>query len=281
MSLKNQITICVLAVALCRCASPLHVADANGDPTTQLNHLYLDLNAAREAQFDLLDADDFNLALSLAQTAKAQIAEDRPAAVVTTTLDKARAAVARARQQAQTLQDAAQPVLNARSAALRAGIKDLPGGAAGLQRQDSAFRSLLPEVSSGKRGGPVRLMLVRGYWDLELRGLRGHKLAVVDLMIDEARKDGAEDRTPETLAQAESEQADADYIIANDPHNETVMNHVVADARESAQFLRQVLAASNSSSGRLSEPAAIAQVRGGEHTQQAVLKSKGPVIREQ
>jgi hypothetical protein len=256
---------------LCSCASVKKVdLGSHTNPSYELTRLADEFAAGLEAQYDVLDPDDFSRAQS--EWSRARDLVHRKPAVAMEALSYSQAYLNRAKDRAMQLQAWTQDILEARAKALRAGVRTWPEEAAGLRRQDVEFFDQVSFLDERKSPGQAREVLQKGYLNLELRGIQASKLREIETSIHAAREADALSLAPATLKQAEEDLRVARTIIAADRYNDLLSRPAVANAKASASYLNQVMAAIQQPDGVIHEEAAQALVKQAQKLRS--LKSK-------
>jgi OOP family OmpA-OmpF porin len=261
-------------IAACSSVEKAHY-DASANPTIEVNRLDSDITAGLADQYDVLASEDLTQAQQEMTKAKEQIANGDKQETILSTLGYSRAYLNKAKERSNHVQQKAQGILDARAAALKAGIRNFPSETAALRTQDDAFRDNIDKLESGKLNAEQWATLQRGYLDLELRGIQKTNLDNAQAKINGARKNGAKSNAPKSLAQAERDVQNAENVIATDRHNERTIQPAVDKANYSANFLAAVLDATKQKNGDISEDVASSLVK-----QNASIKNLKGQLRE-
>ena len=108
---------------------------------------------------------------------------------------------------------------------------------------DELLQAMGEDIENGEfQADSTKISKLEGrYSDLELLALKNTQLGAARSLIEKAEKNGAADRTPETLGSAKVQYDSAARSIAANRHNPAAYLPAVAQSTQSAQKLDQVL----------------------------------------
>lgn len=244
------------------CSSSVKKVDfeASVIPNDEASRLDEDVKTGFAHHYDLLDNKDFTSAQSELEQAKKQMSTGTSSEKILSTLGLSRAYLNKAKERTESLEERVRGILDARSAALEAGVRRYPALTAAFKNQDDEMRSEVTNIDKGKTTPERWAALQRGYLDLELRSIQFAKLSEPKAEIYGAIKNGAKKNTPNMLAQAERDVKNAENMIATNRHVEAAFRDSVEKSIASAQMLVDVLAATKRPEGVINEDAARALV---------------------
>ena len=233
------------------------------DPTAAANQLDSDIARGLANHYDVLANSEFTDAQKGLEKAKREIAEkDKPEKVLDT-LGYARANLDKAREHAEGLKGQAEGILEARSSALSASVRDFPDLSTDLKKYDDDLRAEISNLEKGRTTSERWAALQKDYMSLELRALQDAKLNDAKAKVRAAINNGAEKNTPNMLKQTQRDLINAENVIAANRHDEGAIEPAVTKANASAELLTDILAATKRPEGTINEDAAKALVMQG------------------
>ena len=244
------------------CASGVKGVDYpdSANPVEEAAKLDGEMKEGFRNHWDVLAEDDFSNAQKQLEKAKRQLASDAKKDKVLDTLGMAQGYLNRAKEKAESLEVRMQGILEARTGALNAGVRNFPAEARKLKAHDDDVRAEIDNISKGKTSTDRWSSLQRGYMILEVLAVQNTKLGDADNKIDSAIRNGAKRNTPNTLKQAELDVQNARNVIAANRNDAAAIEPAVRKANESAQLLIEVLGASKRPEGVIPEDTALAIV---------------------
>lgn len=252
----------LIAGSLAACASaPKGNIDANANPSDEINHLNQDIQQGYVDQLDVTSNDEFMNAQKKLDKAKREIADHDKNSTVIDTLRESRGYLNQAMSRSTEVVPKAQGILDARNAALSAGVRNFRYEAKGLTMADQDFRSEVDRIRSGKLSSRRWSELQAEYMNLEIRTIQDAKLAAPQSQIAKAIDDGARDYAPNVLKRAEWDLQNARNVIATDRHNSQAIEPAVIRSTTSGQLLQEVMVATNK--GKVPENTALQLVKDG------------------
>jgi OmpA-OmpF porin, OOP family len=261
-ALKATLALFVITLGGVACTSDVKKVDLAGStsPTEEMNRLDQDMNAGYAEHYDILAYKDFEKAEDYQQKAKKQMARNDKPERVLESLGYARAHLNRAKERSETMHDRAKGILEARSLALKAGVRNNPRLRESLKFADDDMRAEIKNLDEGSTTTQRWSNLQSKYLDLELGAIQDTNLASAKAKIHDAIKNGARKNTPNMLTQAERDFRNAENIIAANRHDQAAIAPAVQRSNESAALLTDVLAATKRPEGVINEDAARAMV---------------------
>lgn len=254
------------AIALIGCASKIQKAEiaATASPQEEISSLETEIGTAYSEQVDVLAETDFARARSYLEEAKSDLSSGEKQPEVLDSVAYSRAYLTRARELANGRRGpTVNPILEARNAALAAGVKSTPTLRDPLKELDDDVRSASKNFNENLDQKDVA-RLQQGYLDLELKSIQNVEVGKAAAMIAGARRNGAKKNTPKTLNRAEIDLTTAQQTIAANRHNSPGYRDSVEKVNASSQLLVEALAASKRPGGKtVDEDAALALVASG------------------
>ncbi|MGZ3722121.1 MAG: OmpA family protein [Bdellovibrionales bacterium] len=239
------------------CASAPKVnLDASTSPNEEITRIEGDIKSGFTNHYDILATSDFSSAQERLERAKSQMASNSKTETILATLGQAQGYLNRAKEKADSLQERAKGILEARSAALAAGARDFPRERENLKIQDDKLRAEVDRIANGKTSPERWADLQKGYLDLELVSIQDKLLSEPQAKVYSAVKNGAKKNTPNMLAQAERDLQNARNVIAANRHDNSAIEPAIEKAKQSSQLLVEVLSATKRPEGVVNEDAA-------------------------
>jgi outer membrane protein OmpA-like peptidoglycan-associated protein len=236
---------------------------ANAEPSQEIALLEQDFQQAGIEHVDVLAAKDYHRAERQLKEAKSDLKDGQDREEILSDVAYGRAYLERARSTADQRRPQITPLLDARAAALKAGVHS-------DKKLSHEMRDLDDEVEANAKDIPGKLTskefseLQGEYLALELKAIQNKYLATARSIVRDAKDDErAKSRTPVSLKKAENDIASAEQAIAVNRHDVPVFSGEVIKANTSAQMLREVLTAMDGNN-KLDEPSAVKLV-GQEH----------------
>ena len=252
----------ILSVVVGCVSAPSRVAyPASSDLQSVLGQVERELEAGKIANYDILDFKDFNKAEQKMIRAKEQSRREK----ALTTLGEAQAFFKVATENAMQVHSSAivQDILEARSAAIRAGAPAYQEAALQLSLADDELRSNLRALQRGPHGSSIGTSLQDEYAKIALRAKQDSKLDAASLKIERACKNGAVKYAANILQQAEFDLHAAEHAIADHQGNENLSAEAINRANRSAQLLVDILDVINQADGHIGEGVAVQLVHQG------------------
>jgi len=262
MRTQKFVVLSLFIAALAGCASHVKGVDYpdTANPTEEAAKLAQEIDAGYGKHWDILAEDDFTHAQKELAKGKREIANNDAAPHVLATLGMSRDYLTRAKDKAESLYSRTQGILDARTAALTAGVRDYPVEGRRLKSLDDDFRSEISNIARGKTTTERWSELQHGYQILEVHAIQNSKLSDAATKISSAIKNGAGKNCPNMLSQAQRDLENAKNVILVNRHDEAAIAPAIRQANESAQLLGEVLAATKRPEGVINEDAAKALV---------------------
>lgn len=200
------------------CASDPAMQDfpATAIPADEVAVVEKDMTQANADQLDVLAPSNFAKAQDALKDAKSGVKNQDSAKDILRNVSLAKAYLGKAREFAKVTTSNMSEVVEARRLAMQEGGKD--AFASDFKDADDDLRSVASDIEENKTESAVknRSAILAKYLDLEVRAIRRTALNEAEGRVNKAKKEGAEDWAPQSLALAEKSIKDADnYIIAN------------------------------------------------------------------
>lgn len=244
------------------CSSPPKKVnlDAATNPNEEATRLEQDIKDAYTHHYDVLANSDFTSAQEKLAKGKREIADGAKNETILNTLGMARAYLNRAKDKADSFQDRAKGILEARTAALEAGAKSLPAEKAEMKRQDDDLRAEMDNLAKGTTSPERWSSLQKGYLAIQMHAIQDTKLGDAKARITSAVNNGARKNSPNALAQAERDVENAENVISANRNDNAAIEPAVQKANQSSQLLVEILSATKRPEGVINEDAAKAMV---------------------
>jgi OOP family OmpA-OmpF porin len=230
--------------------------DSSTNPKDEAARLDQDIASGYQQHYDVLARSDFDNAQRELAKAKKEMGKEAKNEKVLSTLGSARAYLNRAKETSESLHDRTKGILEARAAALNAGVRNYPREAEAFAKQDELLSKETANIATGKTSVTAWSKLQEGYYDLETKSIQDSKLADARARIDDAIKHGAQKNTPNMLKQAQRDAVSAENVIAANRHDDEGIQPSVDRANQSSTLLIAVLAATKRPEGVINEDAA-------------------------
>ena len=245
-----------LTAALMACSSgPKAPVDSTANPAEETTKLERDINAAYEAQYDILAPRELEQSQKHLTKAKESLKDNDKQSKVLEQVAISRGYLDSARGRAEGRGEQMDGLMKARKAALDAGARNHGKHSDRLAELDKDFRKYAarPETMDSREFGELQ----SDYLKLERSATQATQLGSARAKVEGAIRDGAKRKTPRTLERAKQDLASAENIIASNVHNPSNYRMAVEKANNSANFLIEVLSATKSGRNTLPETAAI------------------------
>ncbi len=272
--IRNAITLFFLTVFLSACSStPRSYISLNANLNDEIERIESQIAEGAENHYDVLANSDYQKSVDRLKKAKKQMEDDYNREDVIETLSEAEGYYDRAAETSAKRGQQVQSILEAREAALQAGAQKSPSENKTLRKIDADFRDELQDDDN---------IETDDFNNLLSRYLQVEKEAVESTQIGNARSkiqsvtEVAEDQAPRTLDQARKDLANARNSISANVRNPSGYEQAVSKANNSAQFLTDVVAATEQSGEVIPESVAVALVLKGRvnRSQQARLSEQ-------
>jgi OOP family OmpA-OmpF porin len=258
----NLMTVIVIALVLGACAGSgtrresMTGEAASEDLSNEAQQLAADIQKGYSLHYDILARDHFDAAQSALSKANDRIKDHASRAAISALLSSARLHFNEAARASDRLYSRVSGILEARTSALGAGVRDVPALSKKLKAADDDVRGEIHRIARNQIRPERWARLQSAYLQLELEGIQDSKLHAVREKIDAAIKNGAQKNTPRTLAQAQRNLIAAENAIAADRHTPESYGSAIQKATNSAILLTEVLASTKRPEGVISEEAA-------------------------
>lgn len=262
MNKQKIIMIVTCTLALFACSAPKVQRDVRNrevvseDLLDEANRLDSEIQKGFANHYDILSKDHFERAQKSLANAKDKIKERASRGQVNASLDAARTHYNEAARESDRLYSRVSGILDARTSALGAGVRDVSALSKKLKDADDDVRKEIPKIARNATRPERWSQLQSAYLQLELQAIQESKLHDVRAKIDSAVKNGARKNTPRILAQAERNLIAAENAIAADRHTPESYEPAIHKASDNAILLTEVLASTKRPEGVISEEAA-------------------------
>lgn len=207
-------------------------------PSEVMQSLEADIQNDLRNQTDVLARRDFVKAVDYFDKAKEEMRDKEGQRDVLQTLGYSRAYLNRAEELAAGRREPVEGILDARHAALKAGLRKFPR----LSDEFSDADESLSEAAAEKRISPDDYSkLQQKFLALELKAIQSSNLEAARGKIEGAKQNSASSRAPNTLRKAEMAYASAMNEISSHRHEETLFLPSVLEAKRSADLLVDVM----------------------------------------
>jgi len=264
MPTKRLIQFASLLVfsALFGCATEIQKAPvaANADPTQEIDLLDQQFRQAGMDHVDVLAPDDYKESETWLKEAKGDLAAHESRDELLDDVAYSRAYLNRASSTADERRPQISAILEARAAALKAGVHSNKELSHEMRRLDEQIADNSKNLSKNLTTDDFA-KLQGAYLGLELKALQNKYLASANMIIhDSIKNEHAERRAPNALKRAQNDVAAAENAIAVSRSDVPGFSGAVITANTSAQMLREVLTAMNNNN-KIDEAAAYQLVR--------------------
>lgn len=261
MKKQNLIVIMIGSLFLWACAEPRIQSDSYRRETASedlhdVEQLEADIQKGYSLHYDLLAKDHFDAAQSEVEKTRERIKNRASRTAISTSLSAARAHFNEAARESDRVYSRVSGILEARTAALGAGVRNVPELSKKLKAADDDVRSEIHRIARNETRPDRWARLQSAYLQLELEGIQEAKLHDVRAKINSAIKNGAKKNTPRTLAQVQRNLVTAENAIAADRHSPESYEAAIKKANDSAILLTEILASTKRPEGVISEEAA-------------------------
>jgi OmpA-OmpF porin, OOP family len=247
------------AVAMGACSGP-KIAKSDISPTAnpaeEINRLNADMQENLKLQTDVLAPKETKKASKYLEEAKSDVADKKDQSEIIEDIAYATSYVKKARTLADDRRGQVQGILDARQAALDAGVNNYK---AERDRFDDLDDKLIDAADNfTKNLSPDEMAHLQSkYMNLETMTISTRELGAVRAKIAGSVDGGAENRTPNTLKKAQTDLRTAENVIAQNPKTPEAFRPAVAQAHKSAAFLVAVLGEAKKNGKDTSESVAI------------------------
>ncbi len=244
----------VLVVSCATTSSKRVQYPASTPPSEVAEQLKAGIQEGYERQFDVLANDHFRMAEKRFEQAKKQMNRGVKSEKVLNTLGDGMGHLIEARRRADELEPRFEGVLDARRAALNAGVRNYPKPRRTFREADDEFRSL---AASGRVTSDEFARLQARYLDLELAAIQSQHLQNARWRIETAKKKRAAKFSPRSLRHAEIELRNAENMITAHRHDPKAFLPAVTRANNASEFLLAVIQKTRSGRDHVAEDVAI------------------------
>ena len=234
--------------ALSGCASSVKTAEISASANTvdEAASLEADIQEGYKAQLDVLAPRDFAKAQAGLETVKSQIKDSAKQEKLVHSLAIARGYLNQAKDIANGRRSSVQGVLDARTLALNANVRNYPKENVKMKDLDDDFRAQAGRSTIQ----PAEFAdLQKRYLNLELASIQNKNLGKARAAIAQARDNSATKNTPKTLNRAETALTSAENQIAANRNNAHDFQASVQQANAAAVLLSAVLASTKRPDG--------------------------------
>lgn len=240
---KIMIAICYTLIATsfsgCGNVRKAELTDGNdaGKAVAEVNQIMQD---ALRDQLDVLADSQFDDGKEYLKEAREDLKKGEPSEDVLESAAIAKAYFQDAAKTAQSRRPAAKRILDARNAALQAGLRNSPPLVKQLGKVDDDLKDETDQFS--KALSPEYFsQFQKKYLALEVKAVQFRELNSAKAAIEKATDDDAEDLAPKNLHTASVDYEDAENTIAQSPRSPELYKQSVQTALESAMMLKDVM----------------------------------------
>jgi outer membrane protein OmpA-like peptidoglycan-associated protein len=257
-----SLSLVATAALIAGCASGIKKVEipSTASPSEEISQLETDINAGYNSQYDVLAEDSFAKARKYLDKAKSDMNRGKKQETILEDVGYARAYLNRTRDIGEGRRGQIPTILEAREAALSAGVKN-------SSKLESQFKKVDDDVRDNAKDFPAYLepkdvaRLQADYLDLERLAIQDKEIGNATAAINGAIRDGAKKNTPKLLRQAETDLETAAHVISANRHNPAGYTAAVQKANYSAKLLTDVLAVSKRPGRPIDEAAALRLVQ--------------------
>jgi len=212
----------------------------NADPSVEISRLESDVELARKKQVDVLAPEHFKRSASDLKKAQELRSENKSNKDVLHEVAEGHAYLNRANQLASRSQPELQEVLEARNEALSAQAQEY--FAKRFEETDEDLLAIAHDLEKGQEqvSPEDREKLVKQYKALKINGIRQASMGDSLKMIDEAKKEGADEWAPKSLKSAEDEASKLQSMILRNPNDSEQIAAAANNLRDQTELLLRV-----------------------------------------
>lgn len=290
INLKNLLPFAALAafafvLPSCSHGPAIQEFSDTASPSDEVAKLDSDMNSATALQVNVLAPRSFKKAQDSLEDSKESLAKQKDAKNTLLRVAEGRAYLNRANEFAQLSHNNIESVIVARQAAITAGA---PGSMASeFRKADERLTDVTADIERNELDPAIehRSALQLTYLDLELRSIKQARLGSAQATIADAKKEGAKEFAPRTLAIAEKTVQEADAFITANRHDNSGLTLRSEAARNSADHLLKITRDSKAGKQTSSEETALRmegeQIKVADKQGQLVAKDKQLVNKQE
>lgn len=229
------------------------------NPQDEISRLETDIKNAQSEDIDVLAFKDYDKSVKYLEEAKSDLAKKQKQEEIIDDLRYSRGYLDSARATAASRRTKAIGVLEARQAAIKAGVTRHPELQAQWTKND---RNLIDKADDlGKTKTETLALIQNRYVDLERQATNLTELGVAKAQVNSAERDGAAKKAPRSLKAAQLDLANAESVISTNVRNPAAYQAAVVKANASARMLNDVMNAIKANGPKtISEATAISMV---------------------
>jgi outer membrane protein OmpA-like peptidoglycan-associated protein len=257
---KRFLSLCsILAISFglaCAGGLPgLQPIPLTANPSEQIQGLASEISAAQEHDVDVLAPTWFGRSRASLQEAKELLARGDAVQAILQNVAEGRAELQQAESFAKVTAQAIGPAIRARGDARTAGAVDMTGYA----EAERDFRALGAAVESDRLATAKRntSKVERTFRELELAAIKQNAMGRIADLIERAKRDGAAELAPQTLAAARGSYRELDSYITKNRYAREETAARVTEALFAANRLVHVTQEAKAAQGRTPEQAAL------------------------
>jgi outer membrane protein OmpA-like peptidoglycan-associated protein len=275
--IRSAIAALAMGVMAAGCASDLKYEKLPPDsnPSKEIDTLTLEMSQARKDQTDVYAPETFEKANEAYANAETAREKDRSNEDILDDVAKSRAYLQQAREHAQRAQGMLGEVYIARTRAVEAKAPEFADSKEQFAEADSRLHDFVRETERGEtpdEADKTRVELMSAYQEAELHAMQQKNLGYARQQIEVARKEGAEEVAPKSLAAAEAKLSQGVATIKRDRTN---MGAIMAMASEATQSADHLLAVTREAKGtKEKQPEDIAAARVSEREAMAGMQAQ-------
>lgn len=228
----TKIFVLINLILITACSGPqlkLEPIPATANPTEEAGKFETEIANARQQQVNLLAPSWFKKAESSLLTAKNHISQEAPVDMITTSISKGRAELAKALETANITRVAIPEAIKGRELARVAGATSL-----GQKYTDAEalFLNLTREIEDNNLSYAQRneKKVVAAFRDIEIQAIKENTLGDVRKLLAQAQREEAKSIAPEHFAYAQQQLQDVDAFISTNPYAKEEMYQKAATA---------------------------------------------------
>ena len=263
MKLNNKINYLTLqtliATTFVACSSGPQIQDfeATANPNDEVQKLGAEMKVATVEEYAILSPENFQQARDSYNEAKESLSKKDQAKATLHSVAESRAYLARSREFSKISQENLKEVLGAREQAMRANAPKLLKE--DFKESEDNLRDRTENIedndvkSATKKSNELQLT----YLDLELRAIKESNLSHAKSTIEQARKEGAKELAPISLAKAEKSVQDTDAFITANRHEVAQISSRFHETSDSADHLLKITRRAKSGGQNTAEVSAL------------------------
>lgn len=247
MKQKNQSRLLMTTLALaagltfsaCASKAPQGEIASNANPQDEIARLDTDLRNAKDQDVDVLDFKNFDKSVKYLEEAKQDLAKNKKQEEILNDVRFGRESLNAAKGQAEYRRTKAPTLLEARQAALKAGVMSHPELQTEWTKTDREVIAHSEDLSKVKIDDLSKIQ--SQYVELERKSVIATELGDARSQINGAEKDGAKKKAPQSFKTAQIDNQNAESVISTNVRNPAGYKEAATKANASARMLTDVM----------------------------------------